>query len=144
MVNKADNATRHDIREAVFLILYQMEISGSTAAEIIADNEEEFELLVHPDMEKTANEVFSKREELDERIAKHSPKRVVNRIAKINLIIMRIAVYEMLYDSRVPEKVAINEAIELAKKYSGEKDSAFINGVLDAVLADISAGGTGE
>ena len=61
----------------------------------------------------------------------------LDRISKVNLTILRLAVGEMLYVEDVPEKVAINEAIELTKKYSDEKSVSFINGVLDKAFKSI-------
>ena len=58
----------------------------------------------------------------------------LNRMGKAELAILRIAVYEMLYDQEVPEKVAINEAVELAKKYGSDMSSGFVNGVLAKVV----------
>ena len=52
------------------------------------------------------------------------------RMGRVDLTILRLALYEMLYDDEVPEKVAINEAVELAKKFGGNESPAFINGVL--------------
>ena len=59
----------------------------------------------------------------------------VNRMSKVDLAIMRLAVYEMKMDEDIPVKVAINEAVELAKKFGGDDSPAFVNGVL-AKLAD--------
>jgi N utilization substance protein B len=58
----------------------------------------------------------------------------IGRVSKVNLAILRLAVYEICFDEDVPASVAINEAVELAKRYGGEDDSAFINGVLGAVV----------
>lgn len=54
----------------------------------------------------------------------------MNRIGKVEVSILRLALYEMLYDEAVPVKVAINEAVELAKKYGGDSSPQFINGIL--------------
>lgn len=58
----------------------------------------------------------------------------LNRMGKAELTILRIAVYEMVYDEDVPEKVAINEAVELAKKYGNDASSGFVNGVLAKIV----------
>ena len=58
----------------------------------------------------------------------------LNRMGKAELAILRIAVYEMRYDKEVPDKVAINEAVELAKKYGNETSSGFVNGVLAKII----------
>ena len=60
----------------------------------------------------------------------------LNRMGKAELTILRIAVYEIRYDEEVPDKVAINEAVELAKKYGNDASSGFVNGVLAKVVAE--------
>ena len=77
--------------------------------------------------------VNSKIEELDEIINAYSKGWKTNRLPKVNLAILRLAIYEIKYVDDVPASVAINEAVELAKKYSGEGDYSFINGVLGSV-----------
>ena len=68
--------------------------------------------------------------ELDTRINQVAQGWKTKRMGKVELTILRQALYEMLYDSQVPEKVAINEAVDLAKKYGGKDAPAFINGIL--------------
>lgn len=68
--------------------------------------------------------------ELDEKINRVAQGWKTRRMGKVELTILRQALYEMLYDSEVPEKVAINEAVDLAKKFGGKDSPAFINGVL--------------
>ncbi|MFD1319015.1 transcription antitermination factor NusB [Loigolactobacillus zhaoyuanensis] len=73
--------------------------------------------------------------QLDAAISEHlSANWSLTRLAKTDLIILRVAVYEMLEVPEVPAKVAVNEALELAKKYSDERSRKFINGVLSAIV----------
>ena len=81
--------------------------------------------------------VDSKKEELDSIIKSNLQNWKIERIAKINLTILRLAVLEMKYIEDVPAKVALNEALELAKKYSDEKSVSFVNAVLDKVLKSL-------
>ena len=74
--------------------------------------------------------VILKSEEIDEMLNEHVPGWKTSRMNMVDLSILRLAVYEMKYDEDVPVGVAINEAVELAKKYSGDEGPAFINGVL--------------
>jgi len=78
--------------------------------------------------EKAKKEVTRKSKEEAARKAREGWR--LNRIGRVELNILRLAVYEMKYDEDIPEKVAINEAVELAKKFGGDKSSSFINGVL--------------
>lgn len=72
-------------------------------------------------------------EELDALISEHAIDWTIDRIARVDLSILRVALFEMLYREDVPEGAAINEAVELAKRFGGEKSYAFINGILGVV-----------
>lgn len=76
-------------------------------------------------------------EKIDEEIAKNCKNWAFSRIPKVPLCIMRIAVYEIMFCDDIDTGVAINEAVELAKKYASEDDKAYINGVLGAVSRDL-------
>jgi N utilization substance protein B len=71
---------------------------------------------------------------LDDRIARAAPEWPVDKIAKIDLAILRLATYELLVERREPPKVIIDEAIELAKSYGNTQSSKFVNGVLGTIL----------
>ena len=75
-------------------------------------------------------------EEIDKKIEEKAKGWALSRIAKSDLTIMRLAVFEILFDENVPNSVAINEAVELAKIYGGDKSYAFINGVLASVVKE--------
>lgn len=74
---------------------------------------------------------------LDEKIQQAAPEFPVNKINKIDLAILRLATYELLIDKKEPQKVVIDEAIELAKEYAGESSPAFINGALGNIIKHI-------
>ena len=78
----------------------------------------------------------SHREAIDQTIEAHSKNWNIKRMSLVDLNIMRIAVFEMLYEKDVPERAILNEALELAKTFSGGKSPAFINGILDQILKD--------
>jgi N utilization substance protein B len=71
---------------------------------------------------------------IDKSIEKYLINWKLNRVSKINLSILRVCTYELLFDDEIPSKVAINEALELAKKYSEESSVSFINGLLDKII----------
>ena len=81
-------------------------------------------------------------EELDALITSHAIDWSIDRIARVDLCILRVALYEMLYRSDVPSGAAINEAVELAKRFGGEKSYAFINGILGVVARELEKPGT--
>jgi len=82
--------------------------------------------------------VLRYKEKLDGQIQRFAPTWPVAQISIIDRNILRLAIYEILIDNKVPEKVAINEAVELAKNYGGENSPKFINGVLGALSATIT------
>ena len=130
--------TKHEIREAAFIILYQMELTDGTSQEIADCTYEAFEMPSNKAVVSLADKVWEKREELDGIIGKYSPSRATGRISKVNLTILRIAVYELTFEKdRVPPKVAINEAIELSKAYAEKSDRVFINGVLNSYFKEL-------
>ncbi|HRX57333.1 MAG TPA: transcription antitermination factor NusB [Eubacteriales bacterium] len=83
--------------------------------------------------------VSEHREELDELVKKYSVDWAIERIARVDLCILRVAIFEMLYRHEdVPTGAAINEAVELAKRYGGERSYAFINGILGSVAKELA------
>lgn len=77
--------------------------------------------------------VDNNKEKIDEIISNNLHNWKIDRISKVNLSILRLAAYELLYSNEVPKGVAINEALEITRKYSDEKSVSFINGVLDKI-----------
>ena len=83
---------------------------------------------------KRAEEIMAMIPQLDEEIDKVAEGWKTKRMGKVELTILRLAVYEMKYDDKVPPKVAINEAVELAKKFGGDDAPAFVNGILAKLI----------
>ncbi len=79
------------------------------------------------------NGALAKLSEIDEYINRHSQNWSMERMSVVDKNILRLAVYEIIYKLETPAKVAINEAIEISKKYSTEKSKVFINGILDKI-----------
>lgn len=132
----SERLSRPEVREGAFLELYQISF-GTTLEEIDELNPDAFDMAKNEQTDELVRGVLKHDEEICEIIGKYSNKRAVARIAKVNLTILKIAVYEMKYCDRVPNAAAINEAVELAKKYSLKKDSGFINGILNSYMRDL-------
>jgi N utilization substance protein B len=96
-----------------------------------------------PFAEEIALNIESRLEEIDGIISAHSLKWAKNRISRVALAALRLALYEILYIEGVPQRVSINEAVELAKKFGGEDDPAFINGILGSIVRVNEAEATG-
>jgi len=73
-------------------------------------------------------------EEIDQTIASYAQDWTINRMAKVDRNVMRLATYEILFRSDIPGRVSLNEAIELAKRFGGEESAKFVNGILDRIV----------
>ncbi len=124
--------TRHQCRENAYLILFEASLRDDTPEELYAIAEEVDEITVDDNVRKLVEGVLSHTEELDCIIASYSKKRAVSRIAKINLILLRMAIFEIKYMPQTPVNVAVSEVITISQKYTYQDDTAFINGVLGA------------
>ena len=113
-------------RDAVFAS-YQRDVTGRPLAELIADSK--------PLTRELAEGVDAEREELDETIAEYAKGWTVDRIAPLDLNVMRVALYE-IEEGEIPVEVAIDEAVEIAKEYCGADAPKFINGILGAIVRE--------
>ena len=125
---------RSEIREHIFKLVFCGEFHES--AEIPEQVRIYFEELSevteteHQYMTDKFEKIKDKISEIDKKIDEVAQGWKTGRMGKAELAILRVAVYEMLFDEEVPVKVAINEAVELAKKYGGDESPAFVNGIL--------------
>lgn len=133
---------RRKLREKVLQILYAYEMHGSGLSDIMFDqmkdikNENDREFCTG-----LINFVLAERETIEKHISNKLVNWDVQRIAIIDKILLRIGIGELIYAIDIPPKVTINEIIEIAKEYSTAKSGKFINGILDAVLADLKKEG---
>lgn len=126
---------RREGRENAVQALYAIELGPSQPREAI-------HLFWESDRYKPAAKAFAqellsglldKSEELDKAISAKSPNWSLSRMAKIDLAIIRLAAFELIYREDIPKNVTINEAIEIAKKFGSEESPAFVNGILDEI-----------
>ena len=136
--------TRREAREQAFMIIFEWEFQRSGVEEIIKNAEIGRELTVDSYARQLAQEVVEHMDAIDGKIDVFSTKWKRRRIAKVSLAVLRTALGEMLYIQDVPTSVAINEAVELAKKYATEADASYINGVLGGAARAMEAAQTGE
>ena len=126
------SAKRRDVRESGFILIFEKLFRNDSVDEIVEIAEEYGDIMINDEVTALVKGVCEKEDELDSIISRYSNKRAVERIAKINLAVLRLAIYEAKYDEKVPMNVAISEAVALAEKYAQEPDVAFINGILGA------------
>ncbi len=129
--------TRSEARERAFSLIFQIGTDAENTEFAIEQMLEEYPESVD-NLQYIKDAVYGvgeRYEELTREISAHLPKnRAITRLSKTVTAILLLAVYEMKYIDDVPGKVAINEAVELAKKYSEEDAAGFVNGVLGAVI----------
>jgi len=144
-------ANRHLSRSIVLQSLFEWDLNDidkKEVGEVLKRNIAEFapNNTDSPFMDALLDGVLQKQEELDLVITKAAPEWPIDRISPVDRNILRLGLYELLFADRkeVPAKVAINEAIELAKQFGGENSSRFVNGVLGAVYKEIGEPGKDE
>ena len=126
--------TRRQLRENVFKILFRVDFHEEDNLQEQLDLYiEELEELKETDnayINNKCKEIFSKISEIDEAINAQTKGWKTTRMSKMDLAILRLAVYEIKYEDSIPDKVSINEAVELAKQYGTDDSASFVNGVL--------------
>ncbi|KZL94221.1 transcription antitermination factor NusB [Clostridium magnum] len=154
---------RRKSRELVMKLLFQMTINKEDFKDVIANLKENIEVdnieiineetglpakkeltsedidLKDIDMEyviRVLKGVQENKDALDVEIEKYLKNWKLNRLSKIDITILRVCTYEFLYENEIPNNVSINEAVELAKRYSADKSASFINGVLGSMIKD--------
>lgn len=134
---------KREAREGAFILYFEKLFRDDSIDEIFEITKEagdlDDNLRISEKSRKLAVKIDEKSDELDKIIESYSKKRSIDRIAKINLAILRLALYEAIYEDNIPVNVAISEAVALAQKYAREPDIAFINGVLGAFSRSNSA-----
>lgn len=139
-------SNRHLSRTIALQSLYQWDFLGTPEGklpEIIAFNREEFAPKFDDEgfIEELIQGVVDHRPILDEIITKFAPNYTIDSITVVDRNVLRLGVFELKFHERIPAKVAINEAIELAKGFGGQASGRFVNGVLGAIYKDMVAHG---
>lgn len=125
--------TRSEQREEVFILTFEKTFHEESIDEIIELATNLRGEKVNDYIKNEVKGIFDNLEKIDALIEENLVGWKINRISRVNLCILRICIYEMLFDETVPVGVAINEAVELCKKYSAENDKKFVNGILGSV-----------
>lgn len=133
--------TRSEIREHIFRILFSAEFCDREEFEeqigLYFHGHEQIRPKQQEEISGKVMDLIANLDTLDQEISGHARAWNLARLGKAELSILRLAVYEILMDHEVPKKVAINEAVELAKKYCNEKAAPFINGILGQIGTDM-------
>ena len=126
--------SRRTERENTFIVIFESLFNDVTVEDIIESAKETLDWEDNDYVLSTANGVIDNTAEFDELININLKNGwTVNRLSKVTLALLRLAIYEMKYVSDVPASVAINEAVELCKKYATDADASLLNGVLGSI-----------
>lgn len=135
--------TRKQIREHTFKALFQKEFCDHQEYQercaLYVEELEELSPECREEIRQRALVVEEHLEELDRRLNEVAEGWKTSRMGKVELTILRLAAYEILHDQQVPDKVAINEAVELAKVYGGENSPGFVNAILGKLVKGVDA-----
>lgn len=135
--------TRHEMRECIFCLLFQNEFYTTEEFEEQMGNflehfhfpeEQRISKKDEQEVRDKVERLLAVLPDLDEKIAANARGWKLDRIAKAELAILRLAIYESLYDEAVPVGVAVNEAVELAKQYGEDNGAVFVNGILGKIV----------
>lgn len=126
--------SRRQLREQIFKLLFRIEFNDEAdmpqQIALFLEQEEPLEDSDREEITQKYEKILKRREELDAMLEEKATGWNVSRMGKVDLTILRLALFEILYDDKVPTSVAINEAVELAKKFGQTESASFVNGVL--------------
>ncbi|ACA55571.1 transcription antitermination factor NusB [Clostridium botulinum] len=139
---------RRKSREVAMRLLFQTTLNGENLEEALEnlkdvreseDKEKDYESVDLKDVDidyvkRIIKGIEKNKEEIDGKIKGNLKNWKIERLSKVDLSILRLCTYELKFEEDIPKRVSVNEAIELAKKYSGEKSATFINGVLGKMI----------
>ena len=125
---------RRQAREEAFILIFEKHFNTLTTDEILEIAAEVRDLEPDDYIKSVFSGVYDNLELLDNTISENSIGWKINRISKTSLCILRLAIFEIKFMDDIPVSVSINEAVELAKKYSTPEDASFINGILSSVI----------
>ncbi len=129
--------TRREEREQAFILLFEKSFNAEITVSELYDTAIENEIVAESDFTKNlALKVSENLEVIDAAIERNSAKWKMNRISKVALAVMRLAICEILFYDDIPVGVSINEAVELCKKYASKDDYSFVNGVLSTIAKE--------
>ncbi len=132
------NMTRHEARELAFVLIFEKSFQEDVTIVELIENALELEIFpTNAFAENLAKKVYANLDEIDALINENLVGWSAKRISKVSRAILRLAVCELLYSENMPVGVAINEAVEIAKKYATTEDASYVNGVLGTIAKKI-------
>ncbi len=130
--------TRHEAREQAFAVIFEKSFNEAASFQEIIDGAQECELVkINGFAGSLLNIVEENFEKIDETIKGSLVNWSLQRLPKVSLAVLRLAVAEILFNEDVPVSVSVNEAVEIAKTFGSEEDASYINGVLSSIVKKI-------
>lgn len=130
--------TRHEAREQAFAVVFEKSFNEGASFQEIVDGAQECELIkINGFAGSLLNIIEENFEKIDETIEGSLVNWSLQRLPKVSLAVLRLAVAEILYNEDVPVSVSVNEAVEIAKTFGSEEDASYINGVLSSIVKKI-------
>lgn len=128
--------TRREAREFCFKLMFEYEVQKNDFDMLMAEFDEYAEKpgKQREYVERVVSACLTNLAEIDEKIEQHSNGWKIGRLPKVSLSVLRVAICEILFMEDIPDGIAINEAVEIAKVYHDEKNGKFVNGILSSVL----------
>ena len=132
-------ASRRQSRILAVQALYQLDLNPGDLEKSLIDFQESFPAAEdnYPFFRRLVEGVWGKKQELDRLLKRHSENWRLDRMSPVDRNILRVAAFEMVYCTDVPPKAALNEAIDLGKRFGSEESGAFINGILDSLFIEM-------
>lgn len=131
--------TRHESRELAFILVFEKSFQNELSVVELIESARELELFpTNTFAENLAKKVYDNLQEIDALIDGNLVGWSSKRISKVSRAILRLSVCEMLYSEGLPVGVAINEAVEIAKKYATNEDASYVNGVLGSIARELN------
>ena len=125
---------RREAREQAFIFIFEKSFNADMSLEELVENAQLADDTVTDEFaERLFNGVYDNIEEIDAVISNNLNGWTINRISRVTLCLLRLAAYQMQYCDDIPVSVAINESVELAKKFASEEDASYLNGVLGSI-----------
>ncbi len=134
--------SRKVAREVAMMLIFAHILGGENEYRCVLDQAGITEEPPQEDIDFANNLVFGieeNKEQIDKLIAQSAIGWTISRMPNVDLCILRIALYEMMYRNDIPHSVSINEAVELAKRFAGEKSPSYINGILGTLSKELSS-----
>ncbi len=136
--------TRHETRESAFMLVFERALTGEDIGEILEAASETDAVKLNDTVAAIFKGVEENRQQIDKSIEKHLKNWTIDRITKVSLAAMRVAVYEILFDDSLDADISVSEAVKICEKYTTKEDTSFVNGVLGSLVRQLNADQSGK